>query len=61
MLPLAQFFGNPIMRLFVSEPEVIEMGAHALKLTSWFYLPLGMIYITRGLLNGAGDAACRVY
>ena len=42
MLPLAQFFGNPIMRLFVSEPEVIEMGAHALKLTSWFYLPLGM-------------------
>ena len=57
MLPLAQFFGNPIMRLFVSEPEVIEMGAHALKLTSWFYLPLGMIYITRGLLNGAGDAA----
>ena len=56
MLPLAQFFGNPIMRLFVSEPEVIEMGAHALKLTSWFYLPLGMIYITRDLLNGAGDA-----
>lgn len=56
MLPLAQFFGTQIMHLFVSDPEVIEMGAYALKLTSWFYLPLGMIYITRGLLNGAGDA-----
>ena len=56
MFPIAQLFGNQIVHLFVSEPEVIEMGAYALKITSWFYLPLGMIYITRGLLNGAGDA-----
>lgn len=55
MLPLAQLFGEPIMRLFVNDTEVIALGTQALKITSWFYLPLGVIYITRGLLNGAGD------
>lgn len=55
VLPLAQFCGYFIMRLFVQDAEVIALGTQALKITSWFYLPLGMIYITRGLLNGAGD------
>lgn len=55
MLPLAQFCGYYIMRLFVNDAEVIELGTQALKITSWFYFPLGMIYITRALLNGAGD------
>lgn len=57
MLPLAQFFGVYIMRLFVNETEVIELGSRALKITSWFYLFLGSIYVARGMLNGAGDAA----
>jgi len=57
MLPLAQLFGHEIVQLFVSakEVEVIKLGTQALKITSWFYFPLGMIYITRGLLNGTGD------
>lgn len=57
MLPLAQFFGHQIVELFVSgkETEVIHLGTQALRITSWFYFPLGMIYISRGLLNGAGD------
>lgn len=57
MLPLAYFGGEFIMKLFVNEAEVIEMGSHALRITSWFYLFLGFIYVARGLLNGAGDAA----
>lgn len=56
MLPLAQFGGEVIMELFVNETEVIGFGARALRITSWFYLPLGMIYVARGTLNGAGDA-----
>lgn len=57
MLPVAQFFGHEIVQLFVkeAETEVIALGTQALRITSWFYFPLGMIYITRGLLNGAGD------
>lgn len=38
MLPIAQFCGHSIMGLFVNEPEVIELGTTALKITSWFYL-----------------------
>ena len=32
------------------------MGAHALRITSYFYVCLGAIYIIRGVLNGLGDA-----
>lgn len=56
MIPLAQFGGEWIMKFFVNEAEVIEMGSQAMKLTSWFYLLLGSIYVARGALNGAGDA-----
>lgn len=56
MLVLAYLFGNAIMRLFVNDEAVISIGAEALKITSLLYFPLGMIYVTRGLLNGAGDA-----
>lgn len=56
MIPVIQIFGRPITALFVKEPEVIEMGAKALKITCWFYLFLGIIYVVRGVLNGIGDA-----
>lgn len=57
MFPSVQFFGHQIVELFVSgkETQVIYLGTQALKITSCFYFPLGMIYITRGLLNGTGD------
>ena len=56
MLPIMQFFGSAITRLFVKAPEVIAMGAKALAITSWFYIFLGTIYMVRGVLNGVGDA-----
>lgn len=56
MIPIIQLFGKYIVMIFVNEPEVIEMGARAMRITSWFYVFLGMIYITRGVLNGIGDA-----
>ncbi len=56
MLAVFYAFGNNIMMVFVSDKDVIEFGTQALKITSWFYFALGIIYIVRGLLNGAGDA-----
>ena len=56
MLPVMQFFGNAITGLFVKDAEVIHMGATALKITSFFYVFLGIIYVVRGVLNGIGDA-----
>ena len=57
MLPIAFFFGEQIVALFVREEAVIAMGAKALKITSICYFPLALIYMPRALLNGAGDAA----
>lgn len=55
MVPLIFFFGEEITSIFVSDPEVMKMGASALKVTSSFYIFLGLIYVTRGVLNGVGD------
>ena len=57
MLIPTQLFGGPIMSVFVTEPEVIAIGARGLSITSCFYFFLGMIYVARSVLNGAGDAA----
>lgn len=57
MIVVMFLFGEPIVRLFVNEPDVIEIGAKGLRITSFMYFALGMIYITRGMLNGVGDAA----
>lgn len=54
--PVSQFFGDAIMKIFVNDPEVIALGGNALRVTSYFYLFLGTIYVARGMLNGAGDA-----
>ncbi len=56
MMLMMQLFGNELVGLFVHEADVIAMGGRALKITSWFYLFLGLIYTTRGVLNGVGDA-----
>ena len=45
-----------IIRAFVSDAEVVALGGRALQLTSRFYVFLGTIYMTRGTLNGVGDA-----
>ncbi|MCR5557147.1 MAG: MATE family efflux transporter [Butyrivibrio sp.] len=51
-----QLFGGAITSLFVSDSEIIELGARGLRITSIFYIALGMIYVVRGVLNGLGDA-----
>lgn len=56
MLIPGQFFGRQIMSIFVKETAVIEIGAKGLAITSAFYFFLGMIYVARSVLNGAGDA-----
>lgn len=51
-----QLFGKSITGLFVTDQEVISLGALGLKITSLFYFALGMIYVIRGVLTGIGDA-----
>ena len=55
MLITFMLFSKLIVKLFVDDPEVISVGALALKVSACFYVFLGIIHTTRGLLNGAGD------
>ena len=57
MLPVMQIFGEQIISIFVDDQEVIALGAKGLRITSVFYFALGSIYVSRGILNGIGDAA----
>ena len=56
MTLMMQLFGGSLVSLFVHEEEVIRMGGSALRITSIFYVFLGVIYVSRGVLNGVGDA-----
>jgi putative MATE family efflux protein len=56
MIVVMFLFGDAIVSLFISEPEVIAIGARGLRITSCMYVGLGLIYIMRGMLNGVGDA-----
>ena len=51
-----QLFGGAITSLFVTDETVISLGAMGLRITSWFYPALGLIYVVRGVLTGVGDA-----
>lgn len=56
MIPFFWLLGSWAARCFVKEPEVIAIGAGALRIDCFFYFFLGMIYVPRGILNGCGDA-----
>ena len=57
MLPLIYFGGEIIMNLFTSsaDVEVMGIGVEALRVPCFFYTSVGMIFVTRNLLSGAGD------
>ena len=56
MTLIMQLFGGSLVGMFVHETDVIDLGGRALKITSLFYAFLGIIYVSRGVLNGVGDA-----
>lgn len=55
MLVLFMLLSRAIVGIFVDKPAVLDIGETALKLSALFYFPLGLIHITRGMLNGTGD------
>lgn len=54
-------FGEYIVRIFGASNEVIRIAVDGLRITSCFYPFLGMLYPTRNVLNGAGDAKFSLY
>lgn len=48
-------FSEPLLRMFVSEPSVINIGREYLLIVGSFYLPFMLMFIFTGCLRGAGD------
>ncbi|WP_302626264.1 MATE family efflux transporter [uncultured Eubacterium sp.] len=49
-------FTSQIVSIFGRDVDVLKIAIDGLRITSCFYLFLGLIYPTRNVLNGAGDA-----
>lgn len=55
IIPIAYLFGEKIVGAFVKDAEVIAIGTTALHINSLFYAVVGMIHVSRAVLNGCGD------
>ena len=54
---IMMLFGNQLIGMFVTraEPRVIEQGKQYLLIVSAFYVLAGVMFVTTGMLRGAGD------
>ena len=52
---VAWLFGRDLMRVFTPDPEVIEIGYEYLLIVSTFYILFSAMFVTNGVLRGAGD------
>lgn len=48
-------FRRPLIGLFAKDPAVVEIGAEYLLIVSSFYIVFSSMFITGGVLRGAGD------
>lgn len=55
VIVLFWIFAPQIVSVFGDSKAVLEIGVDGLRITSSFYIFLGLIYTTRYVLNGAGD------
>lgn len=60
ILVIFQVFAPYIVSIFGNDPKVMEYAVTGIRITSCCYVFLGLIYTTRNVLNGAGDAGFSV-
>jgi putative MATE family efflux protein len=54
-------FGDKLIGIFSSDTEVIRIGAEYLLIVSSFYLVFSGMFITAGVLRGAGDTLVQMF
>ena len=52
---LMYYYGRELITLFSKDPNVIEIGYNYLVIVSSFYVLFSAMFVTQGLLRGAGD------
>ncbi len=58
---VAWFFGRELMLVFTSDAEVIEIGYSYLVIVSSFYIIFSAMFVTQGVLRGAGDTLVSMF
>ncbi len=43
------------LRIFINEPYVLEIGSAYLRIVGFSYIPFSLMFVTNGILRGAGD------
>ena len=49
------FFGEPILRIFTDDPELLRLGNEAMMVIAFSQPPLALAFVLAGSLRGAGD------
>lgn len=49
-------FGEYAIMLFIDDPAIIAEGYRYLRYMSIYFVPIGVMFVTNGLLQGAGDS-----
>ncbi|HUP28503.1 MAG TPA: MATE family efflux transporter [Chloroflexia bacterium] len=49
------FFGEPILRIFTDDPQLLKLGNDAMKVIAFSQPPLALAFVLAGSLRGAGD------
>ncbi len=52
---------RPIMRIFSTEEDVIELGAQYLRITAFIYLPHGVSLVVSNVIRSIGNAKLGLY
>lgn len=55
MTAIIVIFGSELMKMFTTDPNVIAIGEKYLIIVSSFYLLFSTLFVTSGVLRGAGD------
>ncbi len=58
---VAYFFGRELMGVFTTDEEVINIGRTYLIIVSSFYLVFSAMFVTNGVLRGAGDTLASMF
>lgn len=58
---IAWFFGKELMGVFTRDAEVIEIGYSYLVIVSSFYIIFSAMFVTQGVLRGAGDTVISMF
>jgi len=54
LIVITYIFSRPILRLFITSPEVVDIAQDLVRLTLWSYLVYGLVAVISGVMRASG-------